>query len=88
MLTTDSQTVLVDNTTAPRTITLPVLPATNQRVEVKDYGNGGAGNALTNNITVNPSGNDIDGVAANYTINITGTSITFVWDGVGGWAIV
>lgn len=83
-------TLLVDNTAIPITIRLPAAPAAGQRIEVKDYGNTGAGNAATNNITINGSvfGNDIDGAAADYVILDDGDSATFVFDGTGGYAVI
>ena len=90
-LNTTHFTVLVDNTLNPITVTLPAVPAAQQRYEIKNYGNGGAGNAAINNITIDPNGANIDGVAGNIVISndTTGSdTVIIVWDGVSAWATI
>lgn len=73
--------ILVDTSSA-RTITPLASPTTGQRHIIKDS----VGSAATNNITVTPSGKNIDG-AASSTINIAYGSITIVYNGTE-WSIV
>ncbi len=62
-LTTAEYVVLVQTSGATQTVTLPASPVNGQAYKLKDKGN-----ALTNNITVNGNGNNIDG-ASTATIN-------------------
>jgi hypothetical protein len=55
-LTGSEYVVLVDSSGGTVTVTLPASPTTNSALKIKDKGN-----ALTNNITVDGNGNDIDG---------------------------
>lgn len=67
--------VVVTDTTAPRTITLPASPDDEEFHYVKDA-SGGAG---TNNITVSGNGHNIDG-AASFVINTNYGSACFTYD--------
>jgi hypothetical protein len=73
--------ILVDTSSA-RTIVPLASPATGQRHIIKDS----VGSAAANNITVTPSGKNIDG-AASSAININYGSITIVYNG-SEWSIV
>lgn len=75
--TVANDTYLVDSSGGTVTMTLPA-PAANIFVKVKDS----TGNANTNNILVSPNGaEEIDGTAANYTMDSNFESKTFTSDG-------
>lgn len=78
VITDQNFQILVTDTSAPRTITLPAAPATGQQFRIKDA-SGGAG---TNNITVDVTGGviTIDG-ATSQVINIDYGFMTVVFDG-------
>lgn len=73
--------ILVDTSSA-RTITPLASPTTGQRHIIKDS----VGSAAANNITVTPSGKNIDG-AASSVINIAYGSITIIYNGTE-WSLV
>lgn len=73
--------ILVDSSSA-RTITPYASPATGQQHIIKDNG----GQAASNNITITPSGKNIDG-AASKTININYGSVTIVYNGTQ-WNVI
>jgi hypothetical protein len=79
-LATD-EVILVD-TSAARTIVPMGSPATGQSYIIKDN----VGSAATNNITITPSGKNIDG-AASATINTNYGSLTIVYNGTE-WSII
>lgn len=79
----DAQRVLLVNTTAARTINLP-LATTAVLFAIKDV----SGQASTNNISVVPNGtNTIDGVNATRTLNDNFGWTFFISDGVSNWSI-
>jgi hypothetical protein len=80
--TTAQDAIIKVDTSSARTITPMASPATGQRHIIKDS----VGSAAANNITVTPSGKNIDG-AASSVININFGSITIVYDG-SQWLIV
>lgn len=84
VLTSDAQAVLVIDSSAARTLTLPA--ATNAMfLMVKD----GGGAAQTNNITITPDGTDlIDGSNSSYLIDANYGSVGLVSDGVSKWYVV
>ena len=63
------------------TITLPASPETGHYVIISDDDNFG-----TNPLYVARNGNPIAGIAENLTIDITGASVTLLWDG-GSWNV-
>lgn len=73
--------ILVDTSSA-RTIIPLASPTTGQKHIIKDS----VGSAAANNITVTPSGKNIDG-AASSTINVNYGSITIVYNG-SDWSII
>ena len=75
------EVILVDTASA-RTITPLASPVTGQKHIIKDS----VGSAASNNITITPSGKNIDG-AASSTINIAYGSVTIVYNG-SEWSIV
>jgi hypothetical protein len=72
----------VDTTSASVTVNLPAGVAGNI-VAISDYAN----TAATNNIVIDPNGSDnIQGVNANYVINVNGGTVTLVYvDSTQGW---
>jgi len=75
------RTVLVNSAAAPRLITLPAAPLTGQIYEIRDQGSTGVGNSATNNITIDPNGNNIDGSGANLVLNQNGAGIIIAYNG-------
>jgi len=73
--------ILVDTSSA-RTIVPLASPTTGQQFVIKDN----VGSAAANNITITPSGKNIDG-AASSTININYGSVTIVYNGTQ-WNII
>ena len=72
----------VNTTSGAITVTLPASPAAGQIVQVTDY----AGTFGTNNCTVGRNGANINGAAANYTLNVYRQSVVFVYlDATQGW---
>ena len=71
------------NTTAGAiTVTLPSSPSAGDIVAVSDY----AGTADTNNITIGRNGSNINGAAADLTIEYENSAVTLVYvDGTQGW---
>jgi len=72
----------VNTTSGAVTVTLPASPSAGQAVQLTDY----AGTWATNNCTVGRNGANINGTAANYTLNIYRQSVAFVYlDATQGW---
>jgi len=72
----------VNTTSAAITVTLPASPAAGDQIVILDY----AGTAATNNITIAPNGNKINGLAANTLINTNRGFFTLVYiDSTQGW---
>lgn len=82
--TSDSEVVLVIDTTSARTLNLPA--ATNaMTVVIKD----GDGQARDNNITISPNGSDtIDGSNSDYTIDWNNAALWLISDGTSKWHII
>jgi hypothetical protein len=80
--TTPQDGLIKVDTSSARTITPLASPTTGQRHIIKDS----VGSAAANNITITPSGKNIDG-AASSTININYGSVTIIYDG-SQWLIV
>jgi hypothetical protein len=84
VLTSDAQSVLVIDTSAARTLTLPAA-SNAMMVGVKD----GVGSASTNNISVDPDGTDtIEGENSTYFIQEDFGSRFFLSDGVSKWYVI
>ncbi len=80
----DAQKILVVDSSAARTLTLPAA-TTAMFFMVKD----GGGAAATNNITITPDGTDlIDGANDDYLIDANYGSVGLVSDGVSKWYVV
>jgi len=72
----------VDTTSGAITVLLPATPAAGDIVAISDY----ADTAATNNITIDPNGNKINGGTFTYKITSAGLAITFVYvDSTRGW---
>jgi hypothetical protein len=72
------------NTTAARTLTLPASPSLGDEIYIFDASN----NALTNNITVLPNGNKINGVVDSLLIDSNSATVYLTYTGSGyGWVV-
>ena len=80
--TTATDAVILVDTSVARTIEPMASPTTGQMYYIKDS----VGSAATNNITVTPSGKNIDG-AASYTMNVAYGSATIVYNGTE-WSLI
>jgi len=71
-----------NTTSAAFTVTLPASPTAGDTIAVKDYAN----TFDTNNLTLNPNGNKINGSTDNYPVNIEGASGELIYiDSTQGW---
>lgn len=84
-LTENDHVIFVDTNAAAGnvTLTLPATPRDGQIYLVIDSTN----NAATNNIILGRNGNNIDGGAANYTMNTNGSRVQVVSDGTDWFTI-
>lgn len=73
---TNLQGVIADTTGGSFTVTLPASPTVGNQVVIADGGNWG-----TNNLTVGRNGSTIEGLAEDLILNISGISVTFIYDG-------
>ena len=73
------------DTTAPRTITLPLSPSLGDEVIIFDANN----LAATNNVTVNNNGEKIDGIAEGIIVDVNAFVISFIYTGsTYGWRMI
>jgi hypothetical protein len=71
-----------NTTSAAFTVTLPASPAAGNVITLTDY----AGTWGTNNLTVNPNGGKINGIASNTTLSTSRGSVQLVYvDSTQGW---
>lgn len=71
-----------NTTSAAFTVTLPLSPSAGNMVSIIDY----AGTAATNNITINPNGNKINGNTVSAYISVNRESVNLVYiDSTQGW---
>lgn len=80
---TTDQTLLVDSSAEPITITLPAAPAERTRFEIKDK----FGTSAANNIFVDTAGSEMIDGASDYTIDSPFESIILVYDGANWYLI-
>ena len=74
----------VDTTSAAITVTFPATPSAGSVIGLKDYAN----TFDTNNLTINPNGNKIQGSTNNFIISVEGTSAQFIYvDATRGWVL-
>jgi hypothetical protein len=77
--------VFVNSASGAYTITLPASPTLGNRVRIIDLAN----NAATNNITAGRNGNNIDGVASNFVIDINNAGVEFIYtNATYGWRTI
>ena len=73
------------DTTAPRTITLPLSPSLGDEVMIFDANN----LAATNNVTVNNNGEKIDDIAEGVIVDVNAFVISFIYTGsTYGWRMI
>jgi hypothetical protein len=74
----------VNTTSGAVTVTLPASPTAGQIITVTDY----AGTFGTNNCTLNPNGNKIQGSTSNQALSTSGQSVGLVYiDSTQGWLV-
>ena len=72
------------DTTSARTLTLPASPSTGDQIYIFDASN----NALTNNITVLPNSNKVQGSVQNLIIDSNAATVALTYTGSSyGWAV-
>jgi len=72
----------VNTTSGQITVTLPSSPTAGDAVAIADYAN----TADTNNIIIDPNGNNIQGSASNFNLNTEGGTILLIYvDATKGW---
>jgi hypothetical protein len=77
--------VFVNSASGAYTVTLPTSPTLGDRVRIIDLAN----NAATNNITAGRNGNNIDGSASNFTIDINNAGVEFIYtNATYGWRTI
>jgi hypothetical protein len=69
--------VLANTTAGAFTVTLPATPATGNQCVIADH----SATFGTNNLTVGRNGSTINGTAADLTLDISGVSVQFVYNG-------
>jgi hypothetical protein len=75
----------VDTSSSAITITLPASPSAGDLLAIKDY----KLTADTNNITITPNGNKVQGATSDFLINTEGLAVTlFYVDSTQGWLTV
>lgn len=75
--------VFVSTTGGPWSLTPPATPAQGTKFKVTDA----SGSCGTNNLTIVSGGTKIDGVAADFVVDIDKASVEFTYDTTNGWVI-
>ena len=74
----------VDTTSAAITVTFPATPSAGNVIGLKDYAN----TFDTNNLTIDPNGNKIQGVTENFIVSDEGAALNFIYvDSTRGWVL-
>jgi hypothetical protein len=74
----------VDTTSAAITVTFPATPTAGNVIGLKDYAN----TFDTNNLTINPNGNKIQGLTTNFVVSDEGAALNFIYvDATRGWVL-
>ena len=74
----------VDTTSAAITVTFPASPSAGNVIGLKDYAN----TFDTNNLTINPNGNKIQGLTSNFVVSDEGAALNFIYvDATRGWVL-
>lgn len=71
-------TVLVNSSQNPVTVQINGASVDGQRLEIRDIGADGVGNAATNNITIDPNGSTVDGSGTTFVLDQNGQSVVLV----------
>lgn len=82
-----NRTIFVDTTAGPITVTLPSPHTVGQFYEIKDVGSAGVGNASANNITIDPNGSNLDGLATDRVVNVDGEALIVASDGTDWFTV-
>lgn len=84
-LATVNEEIFVDTSGGAATMTLPAGPSVGNRVKMVDY----AGTWATNSVTVERNGANINGVAADFILNVNNSWVEFVYiDSIQGWKVI
>ena len=74
----------VDTTSAAITVTFPASPSAGNVIGLKDYAN----TFDTNNLTINPNGNKIQGLTIDFIVSDKGAALNFIYvDATRGWVL-
>lgn len=85
--------ILVDTTDGPITIDVSGIAVAGTELHIKDYGNGGVGNASVNNITIDFGGYSFSSAEGAVPLDLTGISVMstdgqatrVIFDGIGNF---
>lgn len=81
----DNDEIFANSTATGFTITLPATPQVGARVKIADY----AGTWGTNNVIVARNGSNINGAAADFTLNVNDAWAEFIYvDATQGWRVI
>jgi hypothetical protein len=81
----DKDEIFADSSGGAFTIDLPASPSIGNRVKVVDYGSSWS----TNSVTIGRNGSNINGTAADFTLNLSDSWVEFIFvDTTKGWRVV
>lgn len=76
--------LIVDTTSGPITVTLPILPSIGELISIIDGGSGSG--FATNALTINRNGSKINGATSNLVVGTEAAAFTLVYTGINrGW---